>query len=101
MKKIKEYVSIPFKGKELKTDSILDAEEHIRNQFTGNKVYFNPVCAFGITYSAYIDNDARKENRDWELINPCGIIIYGNEDNKETRERVARRKSEYNPSKFL
>ena len=95
MSKKFDYISIPFKGIELKTNNILEAEEHIKKEFPKDKVYFNPVCAFGIVYSGYIDNNAIKENRDWQLINPCGIIIYGNENNKETRKSVERRKKEY------
>lgn len=99
--KTKEYISIPFRGSELKTDSILEAESHIRTQFPKNKVYFNPVAAFGISYSGYIDNDSQKEGRDWELINPCGIIIYGDEDNKITRKRVERQRQEFSTLNIL
>jgi len=89
------YISIPFRGSELKAESILEAEAYIKSQFPKDRVYFNPVCAFGIVYSGYIDNEAQKEGRDWELKNPCGIIIYGDEDNQQTRERVERRRKEF------
>jgi len=95
------YISIPFRGSEFQTESILEACEHIVKQFPKNKVYFNPVCAFGICYSGYIDNEAQKEGRDWELKNPCGIIIYDDEDNKQTRERVERRRQEFSTSNIL
>jgi hypothetical protein len=95
------YISIPFRGSEFQTESILEACDHIIKQFPKNKVYFNPVCAFGISYSGYIDNEAQKEGRDWELKNPCGIIIYGDEDNRQTRERVERRRNEFSTLNIL
>ena len=100
MKTRKEYVSIPFRGIELETDKILEACEHIMKQFPSHKVYFNPVCAFGISYSGYIDDEAQREGRDWEMKNPCGMIIYSNEDNVETRLRVSRRIDEFTQLKI-
>ena len=70
---ITQYISIPYLGKEKKTDNILDAMEHISNQFPGNKLHYVPVAAFGVCYTAYIDNT---NNEDWIMECQCGAIIY-------------------------
>jgi len=95
------YIAIPFKGRELRTASTLEAQEHIKKQFPNNRIYSVPVCAFGIVYTFYIDNEKYENYNDWKMENECGVIIYDNEDNIKTRQTVANDWKLFNPSKVL
>jgi len=96
------YIAIEFKnGSELRTESILEAQGHIKSKFPGNRIYGVPVAAFGIAHTFYIDNEKYENYHDWKMENECGIIIYSDEDNAQTRERVARAKKNFIPSKVL
>jgi hypothetical protein len=96
------YIAIEFKtGSELKTENTLDAQGFIKSKFPNNKVFSVPVCAFGIVHTFYIDNEVYENYQDWKMENECGIIIYDDEDNRETRQRVERARKNYIPSKVL
>lgn len=94
------YTSIPFIGAELNTNSVLKAQEHIRNKFKGNKVYFVPVAAFGIAYTVYLDNEMYGNSNDWEMDNECGIIIYTNEASRAS-DSVAKARGRFQPNKVI
>lgn len=91
---MKTFTAIPFNGKMLETDDIHEAMRHIIAQFPRNKIFFNTVAAFGISYSAYVDNTEGADQTNYSLEFMVGRIVYTDEfeSNPKVQERVEKYK---------
>lgn len=57
--------------------SILKMQDYVREKYAqpGKKIFFVPVAAFGIAYSAYIDSDT-EDQRSFSMENHVCNILY-------------------------